>query len=136
MWIEEQTEGAPLPTLGEATGEVGEYLDRLREFVASRGIDLEYNEDIAPALGHFLRRQNRAPAGTDQARGIHAPWSMRRPMNSIHKSSRRTTITKTVRETEAEAVAFVVSKAIGLNRKPARLYPALPRQRRVADGKP
>ena len=46
-----QTEGAPLPTLGETTGEVGEYLDRLREFVASRGIALEYSEDIAPALG-------------------------------------------------------------------------------------
>jgi len=51
VWSEEQTEGAPLPTLGEATGEVGEYLDRLREFVASRGIELEYSEDIAPALG-------------------------------------------------------------------------------------
>ena len=32
----------------------------------------------------------------------------------LHKSERRSLITKTVRETEAEAVAFVVSKAIGL----------------------
>ncbi len=32
----------------------------------------------------------------------------------MHKSERRSLITKTVRETEAEAVAFVVSKAIGL----------------------
>jgi hypothetical protein len=32
----------------------------------------------------------------------------------IQKSERRNTTTKTIRETEAEAIAFVVSKAIGL----------------------
>ena len=37
-------------------------------------------------------------------------------------SERRTTTTKTVRETEAEAVAFVVSKAIGLNPNSSASY--------------
>jgi hypothetical protein len=32
----------------------------------------------------------------------------------LHKADRRTATTKVVRETEAEAIAFVVSKAIGL----------------------
>jgi hypothetical protein len=32
----------------------------------------------------------------------------------LHKSDRRTATTKTVRETEAEAVAFVVGKTLGL----------------------
>jgi hypothetical protein len=32
----------------------------------------------------------------------------------LHKAERRTATTKTVRETEAEAVAFVVGKTIGL----------------------
>ena len=32
----------------------------------------------------------------------------------LHRSERRTVTTKTVRETEAEAVAFVVGKAVGL----------------------
>ena len=32
----------------------------------------------------------------------------------LHKSTRRTATTKTVRETEAEAIAFVVGKAVGL----------------------
>ena len=32
----------------------------------------------------------------------------------LHKSERRTTTTRVVRETEAEAIAFVVSKAVGL----------------------
>jgi len=33
----------------------------------------------------------------------------------LHKAERRTGTTKTTRETEAEAVAFVVGTAIGLN---------------------
>lgn len=32
----------------------------------------------------------------------------------MHKAERRTATTKTVRETEVEAVAFVVGKAVGL----------------------
>ena len=32
----------------------------------------------------------------------------------LHKAKRRTATTKTVRETEAEAIAFVVGKAVGL----------------------
>jgi hypothetical protein len=32
----------------------------------------------------------------------------------LHKAERRTATTKTVRETEAEAIAFVIGKAIGL----------------------
>lgn len=32
----------------------------------------------------------------------------------LHKAQRRTATTKTVRETEAEAIAFVIGKAVGL----------------------
>jgi hypothetical protein len=32
----------------------------------------------------------------------------------LHRAERRTTTTKVVRETEAEAIAFVVGKAVGL----------------------
>ena len=32
----------------------------------------------------------------------------------LHKAERRTATTKTVRETEAEAIAFVIGKAVGL----------------------
>jgi hypothetical protein len=32
----------------------------------------------------------------------------------LHKTQRRTATTKTVRETEAEAIAFVLGKTIGL----------------------
>ena len=49
----------------------------------------------------------------------------------LHKAERRTATTKTVRETEAEAIAFVIGKAVGLETGSAvrRLHPPVPRQR-------
>jgi hypothetical protein len=47
-----QTEGAELPDLKERVkGEVGEYRERLINFVIAQGIELEFKESIAPALG-------------------------------------------------------------------------------------
>jgi hypothetical protein len=47
-----QTEGADLPEFEHSiTGEVGEHRDRLIAFLDSQNIALEYNENIAPALG-------------------------------------------------------------------------------------
>jgi antirestriction protein ArdC len=44
-----QTEGAELPAPATVTGEAGTHLDRLIDFVQQQGIELEYNERIAPA---------------------------------------------------------------------------------------
>jgi hypothetical protein len=47
-----QTEGAELPAFNERVkGEVGEYRERLFDFIAAQGIGLEFKESIAPALG-------------------------------------------------------------------------------------
>jgi antirestriction protein ArdC len=47
-----QTEGRGLPELSErVTGNVGEYRERLVDFVSAQGIQLEFKESIAPALG-------------------------------------------------------------------------------------
>jgi hypothetical protein len=47
-----QTEGKDLPELSErVTGSVGEYRERLLDFIAAQGIRLEFKESIAPALG-------------------------------------------------------------------------------------
>ena len=110
-----------MPTLGEATGEVGEYLDRLREFVSSRGIALEYSEDIAPALGiSYGGRIALLPGQTKPEEFMALVHESSHEL--LHKSERRTATTKTVRETEAEAVAFVVSKAIGLSAQNSASY--------------
>lgn len=114
VWDEAQTEGAPLPTLGETTGEVGESLDRLREFVSARGIELEYSEDIAPALGVSYGGRIALLPGQSKPEEFSA-LVHETAHEFLHKAERRTATTKTVRETEAEAIAFVVSQAIGLN---------------------
>jgi type IV secretory pathway TrbD component len=121
VWDEAQTEGAPLPTLGETTGEVGEYHDRLREFVSSRGIALEYSEDIAPALGISYGGRIALLPGQTKAEEF-AALVHETAHEFLHKAERRTATTKTVRETEAEAVAFVVAKAIGLNANTSASY--------------
>lgn len=121
VWDEAQTEGAALPTLGETTGEVGEYLSRLREFVTERGIALEYNEAIAPALGVSYGGKIALLPGQTKPEEFTA-LVHETAHEFLHKAERRTATTKTVRETEAEAVAFVVSKAIGLNASTSAAY--------------
>jgi antirestriction protein ArdC len=47
-----QTEGLELPELSSrVSGEVGERMERLLDFVSGQGISLEFKESIAPALG-------------------------------------------------------------------------------------
>ena len=46
-----QTEGVDLPEMHQVSGDPGENLERLASFVRSRGVQLAYNENIAPALG-------------------------------------------------------------------------------------
>lgn len=113
VWDESQTEGAPLPELDKVTGEVGTYLDRLREYVNAQGITLEYTDSIAPALGMAFGATIRLLPGQTNAETfttlVHELAHL-----ALKHSDRRTATTRTVRETEAEAVAFVVGKAIGL----------------------
>ena len=47
-----QTDGAELPELSERVkGNVGEYRERLIDFVIAQGIELDWRESISPALG-------------------------------------------------------------------------------------
>jgi hypothetical protein len=46
-----QTEGKELPELSpHVTGNAGEYRERLVDFVIGQGIEIRFNESIAPAL--------------------------------------------------------------------------------------
>lgn len=121
VWDESQTEGAPLPTIGEVTGEIGDYLDRLREFVEAQGITVELTEDIAPALGTAFGTTIRLLPGQTKSEEF-ATMVHELAHLMLKHTERRTSTTKTVRETEAEAVAFVVSKAVGLNANSSASY--------------
>jgi N-terminal domain of anti-restriction factor ArdC len=110
-----QTEGAPLPDLSERVkGEVDEYRERLIDFIIAQGIELEFKESITPALG--MSYGGRIAILPGQAAAEEFSTLVHEFAHEmLHKAGRRTATTKTVRETEAEAIAFVVSQSIGLN---------------------
>jgi antirestriction protein ArdC len=108
-----QTEGDDLPEPAKATGEVGERRGLLFTFLDQQGIQIEYNEAIAPAQGvsyggRIALRPGQAPA-EELATLIHETGH-----ELLHRGDRRAKTTKTVRELEAEAVAFVVGQTLGL----------------------
>ena len=110
-----QTEGAELPQFSsKVTGTVGEYRERLIECIAAQGIALEFKETIAPALGMSYGGRIAILPGQEPAEEF-STLVHELAHEMLHKAERRTATTKTVRETEAEAVAFVVAQTIGLN---------------------
>jgi hypothetical protein len=108
-----QTDGVDLPSLHEVSGDPGENIDRLATFVKSKGIQLVYNANIAPALGMSYGGRIAILPGQSKAETF-STLVHETAHELLHRSERRTATTKTVRETEAEAVAFVVGKAVGL----------------------
>jgi antirestriction protein ArdC len=110
-----QTEGEELPGLQDRVqGEVGAYRDRLIAFVAAQGIELEFKESIAPALGMSYGGRIALLPG-QEAPEEFATLIHELAHEMLHKNSRRKETTKTIRETEAEAVAFVVCQTVGLS---------------------
>jgi hypothetical protein len=110
-----QTEGQDLPEFEHnITGEVGAHRDHLIAFLTQQNIALEFSEKIAPALGvsyggkiALLPGQSKAEEFTTL---VHETAH-----ELLHKAERRTMTTATVRETEAEAVAFIVGQSVGLD---------------------
>ena len=88
------------------------------EFVMAQGIELAFDPSIAPALGMSYGGRisilPRMAAAEEFSTLVHELAH-----ELLHKAERRIATTKTVRETEAEAVAFVVSTTIGLDAGPA-----------------
>ena len=109
----EQTEGIELPAMREVYGDVGENHDRLVSFIERQGIELVYSVNIAPALGMSYGGRIAILPGQSEAETF-ATLLHELAHEMLHKAERRTTTTKVVRETEAEAIAFVVGKAVGL----------------------
>jgi hypothetical protein len=115
VWDISSTEGRDLPALScEVTGDVGAYRERLIDFVIAQGITLEFKESIAPALGMCYGDRIALLPGQSPAEKF-STLVHELAHSFLHRAERRITTTKTVRETEAEAIAFVVGTTIGLN---------------------
>jgi antirestriction protein ArdC len=109
----EQTDGAELPAMREISGDVGANRDRLVSFIEGQGIELVFTENIAPALGASYGGRIAILPGQSKAEEF-STLVHELGHELLHKAERRTTTTKVVKETEAEAIAFVVGKAVGL----------------------
>jgi antirestriction protein ArdC len=108
-----QTDGDPLPETATTSGDPGHYLPRLQAFTQSLGIRLT-NDPLPPgALGVSKGGEIRIATGLTSAREFEV-LTHELAHELLHQGSDGVRQNKTVVETEAEAVAFVVCHAIGL----------------------
>jgi antirestriction protein ArdC len=114
VWDQAQTDGKPLPVFATVKGDPNEFTSRLESLIAANGIALEYTDGIAPAKG--MSSGGRIQVLPNLEPGDRFSVLVHELSHElIHKGDRRKETSRTVRETEAEAVAFVVCHAIGLD---------------------
>lgn len=109
-----QTEGEELPQFTVITGDPAELTSVLRQLVSRQGIELRYEEELGGADGvseggRIAIRQG-LTAAEEFSVTVHELAH-----ELLHRGERRKETTRTIRELEAEAVAFVVCRAAGLD---------------------
>ncbi len=109
-----QTDGQPLPEFATVAGNPDGHLDRLKTLVATKNIAVEYAANLGGPLGMSTVGTIRMLAGLPPAQEF-AVLAHELAHEMLHKGTRRKETSKQVRETEAEAVAFVVCRAVGLD---------------------
>lgn len=113
-----QTDGDPLPsyTMAETSGDVGPYYERLVKLVSSLGITLTFSDDLGGALG-TCRPGHGSIQLLDslQPPTAFATLSHELAHDLLHRrDDPATPASKNVREAEAEAVAAIVTEAVGV----------------------
>jgi len=109
-----QTDGKPLPEFARVDGDPGIYAERLKEYISTRGIEVEYNEAMGStdgmSSGGLIRLKRGLSAAEEFSVLVHETAH-----EMLHKDRDNMPKDKKVRETEAEAVAFVVCHGVGLD---------------------
>ena len=109
-----QTDGRPLPEFGRVKGDPVNYTERLKAFISEQGIKFKYSEAIGSAEGVSsggLIRLKKGLSGADEFSVLVHELAH----EMLHKDRHSMPKEKKVRETEAEAVAYVVSQGVGLD---------------------
>lgn len=109
----EQTDGRPLPAFAETRGDPETFMDKLKGFVSEQGIRFSYDPSIAPADGLSSGGEIRLRPGQSPAEEFSV-LAHELAHEMLHHGPDRSKLSKVVQETQAEAVAFVVSRGIGL----------------------
>ena len=107
-----QTDGKPLPEFARVNGDPGVYTERLRQYVSSRGVKLAYSDAIGSAEGLSGGGLIMLKKGLTAAEELSV-LAHEAAHEILHRDNGPKE--KKVRETEAEAVAFVVCHGIGLD---------------------
>jgi len=106
-----QTDGDELPEFARVQGDPSRYLEKLGNFISANGITLEYSDtlhaDGCSSGGKITIRSGLSPA-QDFSVKVHELAH-----EFLHHSGEK--LSKTQKETEAEAVAYVVCQSIGLD---------------------
>jgi antirestriction protein ArdC len=109
-----QTDGKELPAIGIVQGDPKDYTVQLQAFAKAQGISLEYSDQIAPARGvSYGGKVVLLPGQTPAEEFSTLTHELAHEL--LHRGERRSATSKRIRETEAEATAFVVTSAIGLD---------------------
>lgn len=108
-----QTHGKSLPEFAKTTGDPKDYADKLKAFVFKQGISLEYDKWVAPAHGissggKIRLMPNMHPAEEFSVLAHELAHEM------LHHANGQERLPKTLVETQAEAVAYVVCGGVGL----------------------
>jgi len=109
----DQTDGEPLPTPIEASGDPGARTALLKAVILEQGIAIEYADELGGALGTSsggcIRLLNGLSPAMEFTTLVHE-----HAHELLHRADDRPA-SRDTRELEAEAVAFVVGGAVGLN---------------------
>ncbi len=108
-----QTDGKPLAEFASISGNPGDKLKRLESVIVDHKIELQYVDGLGGALGVSKGKQIEVLATLSDAEKFSV-LAHELGHELLHQGERRKETTKTIRETEAEAVAFVVSQASGI----------------------
>jgi len=109
-----QTDGRPLSEFARVKGDPTDYTERLKAFISEQGIKFKYSEAIGSAEGVSsggLIRLKKGLSGADEFSVLVHELAH----EMLHKDRHNMPKEKKVRETEAEAVAYVVSQGVGLD---------------------
>lgn len=109
-----QTEGDEMPEFADVTGDPGDNIEAVEALIRSHGIELVY--EVIPCGADGLSKKGTIVIAPDLEPAARLATLVHEVSHEfMHQSSeRRMETTKTIRETEAEAVSHVVCQALGL----------------------
>jgi antirestriction protein ArdC len=109
-----QTEGESLPDFATVTGDPGAWTESLKDLVTSRGIELQYSDSLGSAHGLSCGGTIKLAAGLTPSEEFSV-LVHELAHEALHHGQSEHPESRTTRETEAEAVAFIVCHAVGLD---------------------